>query len=223
MSKIRFKAFENTYGLSMLLHSLASYKIGYRVEWNNRFHKKYEIEQNYFTDDLDLDDPTENQLETLLGELNGEVKASASFGELELDKKNEIQAALNIPSIGINLEGKVNTSKIISFSYEGVKVLSLKDKTRSSIKDKIEAVRNANKKKFKKIKDIGFIEQLFYADNVVLDIDKTYEAELKASLEQLNVKVDIGASGNSSRKFTFKGGTTCPFAAKFESVGDFVN
>jgi hypothetical protein len=223
MSRIKFKEFERTYGLSILLHSLASYKVGYRVEWKNRLHRKYEIEQNFFIDQLGFDEDTSSLLQQVLTEVNLQEKDSAQFAALELTRQDEIRSALKIPSFGLDLNGTVDTSKVVSFSYEGVRVLSLKDQPRSSVKKKIVDLREKNEKKFRRVSHIGFIEQLFYAERVVLDVDKAYERELKASLERANINFDAEGSGMSSKKVIFSSNSTCPFAARFDSVADLVD
>ena len=223
MKRIRFRDFEKTYDLSMLLHSLSSYKVGHKVEWKNRLRRTYEIEQTFFTDFLNLPEKEVAEAASWLLSANKAPKEEASFAAVDMIREKGTQPALNIPTLGLRFQGNLNTSTILSFAYEGIKVLSLRDEIRSGLRKMIAGFTRVDKGQLRKIGHIGFIDQLFYAGKVVLDVNKGHQAAMELELSKQNVGYDLQSDGASAVRIVFSNNQMCPFAARFESVADLLD
>lgn len=223
MKRIRFRDFEKTYDLNMLLHSLSSYKVGHKVEWKSRLRRTYEIEQAFFTDFLNLPEKEAAEAASWLLSANKAPKEEASFAAIDMIREKETQPAFNIPTLGLRFQGNLNTSTILSFAYEGIKVLSLRDEIRSGLRKMIAGLTRVDKGQLRKIGNIGFIDQLFYAGKVVLDVDKGHQAAMELELSKQNLGYDLQSNGTSTIRVAFSNNPMCPFAARFESVADLLD
>jgi hypothetical protein len=222
MARIRLNEFEKNYGLNLLPVSLETFKVGHKVEWDNLVHTKFDIEESFFTKFLGIEKSREKVIAEKLVSLHASAPGAGSFLALDIEKSNQLKAALKIPRVGLDLGTKVNTEKVVKFSFEDIRVRSLHDEVRDELIELLLEIKS-DKSLFKRIDSIMFVEKLFYAGSVSLTIEKGYESEIKSTLETMNIDFRLDTSGEVHRKITFTNSSVCPFAARFEKVSDLVD
>src|SRR5688572_10172708 len=125
MSRLNFSEFEKNYGLKLLPVSLESYKVGNKVEWDNLFHSRFEIEPTFFTKFLGIDKEREKVFAERFNTLHKNPATSASFVALDIEKASHIKSALKIPQLNLDLSGNIDSAKVLKFSYDKIRVRNL--------------------------------------------------------------------------------------------------
>ncbi len=213
--------FKKKYNAELLLTALSEYKVGYKAEWQNLWHTKVEINNYYVSDKLYLSEEKEIELEKIFEEIALSNPEEASIVNVEFEGNREINFALNIPSYDLNLSNQLNTSKILNFSYEGVKARTLNNKASSLLIKELQKIKDDDKRTWRKINDLWFIETLYYATNVKLITDTSYAEELEVKLQQPNINVGLDIKGDNKTTITITGKPNVPFACKIEKIADF--
>jgi hypothetical protein len=220
MSKISFREFRANFNAELLINSLDVFKVGHKAEYERRIP---EVEPTYFTDFIDISSDDEKFFEDEFDKLNNLPYQNANFGNLEIDRGVDIKPALKIPSAGLDLGGRLDFKKISSFSYEEVKAKSLVGTTRSKLINKIDDIKKNDRRHYRKIKHIMFVDVLYYAKKVSITVEKEYEISAKAILTNIVDDLQISVVGETEVKITFSNHDNVPFAAKFETIQDLIS
>ncbi|MGB0367811.1 MAG: hypothetical protein ACPGD8_00290, partial [Flavobacteriales bacterium] len=166
-----------------------------------------------------------NEEESVLAEgLKAIGMSDAEFAELEMTTRNLINADLDIPSVNVDLRGKVDLEKVVSLKFGEIKVRELADSSlRDKIEDSIEDVEESKGKKWRRLKRKGIVIKLFYASEISIEVEKEIDYDFGVDVEVSEVNVSASASGENrtNYKYSFRGQTS-PFAVHFESVKSFI-
>lgn len=205
-------------GLDLLPFSNDKMKVGYKIEKVAKRKGRFEIESEYFTNFFEIDSSTKNEIKDLLNKLNKQTKTKGQIPEITIDNQNTADLGFELPNVNMNLEALAEFGKQVSVRYEGIEMLVLRDETRTAVREAIES----SNPKFKE-KRIRFIEKLFYAKRVVIEVDKNHAAHAKTKIENLHVDAQISSEGKSHERIVIKNPSNCPFAAKITEVKHFLN
>lgn len=152
-----------------------------------------------------------------------EVKMQdGSFAGLSIKDSFSADASLNIPSVKVNLEGKVERSKVLGFEIGKIKTKVLRDALRLEIETAIEQLKTSNPKEYrKKLKRLFIVEQLFYSESVTITIAKDTVVDVDAVFADSVGKVAVGVDSHKNQLFTISG-SNYPFAIDLRKVSDFI-
>ena len=145
-----------------------------------------------------------------------------SFAGLSIKDSFSANAALSIPSVNVNLEGKVERSKVLGFEIGKIKTKILRDALRLEVENAIERLKATNPKEFrKKLKRLFIVEQLFYSESVNITIAKDTDIDVDAVFADSIGKVAVGVDIHKNQVFTISG-SNYPFAIDLKRVSDFI-
>ncbi|MCF6169429.1 MAG: hypothetical protein L3J31_05365 [Bacteroidales bacterium] len=152
-----------------------------------------------------------------------EVKVlDGAFADLAIKDSFSADAALSIPSVNVQLDGKVERSKVLGFEIGKIKTKVLRDALRLKIETAIGQLKAENPKKYrKKLKHLYLVEQLFYSESVQITIAKDTEVDVNAIIAESVGKVSVGVDINKNQVFTITG-SGFPFAVDLKKVKDFI-
>ncbi|MCG9911746.1 MAG: hypothetical protein MH137_10640 [Flavobacteriales bacterium] len=224
-NRITAANFRKLYNNATLLNpSQANYKAGCQFEYGTRAGKKTFKIGGYFHSFLPLNETDADFLHDYFDKIAHNTPDEAQFGELDISTVADIKLNLNIPNINLNLGAMVDYTKVTKISFDEVCCRSLLH-DKKAVDKMIRLLKSLeNEKDFKKkLAPIMFLHDVYYAQKVHIGVERGLGAELKAKLETAGV--DVGVEGNLDTKstFTFEGNTRVPFAARVESIGDFIN
>ena len=220
--KIGMREFRKNYGLHLLNYSSSNYHPGNWVDYGDFVkNDRFQIKLESIARELELPNSEES---ALAAGLKAITMSDAEFAELEMTTGNLINADLDIPSIEVDLRGKVDIEKVVSLKFGDIKVRELADSSlRDKIEDSIEDVEESKGKKWRRLKRKGIVIKLFYAAEVSIEVEKKIEYDFGVEVEISEINVGANASGDNDTnyKYSFKGRTT-PFAVYFETVKSFI-
>jgi hypothetical protein len=220
--KIGMREFRKNYGLHLLNYSSSNYHPGNWVDFGDFVkNDRFQIKLESIARELDLPNSEEGVLADGLKEIS---MSDAEFAELEMKSGTLIEADLDIPSINVDLRGKVDIEKVVNLKFGEIKVRELADSSlRDSIEDSIEDVEESKGKKWRRLKKKGIVIKLFYASQVSIEVERKIDFDLGVKVEVSEVKVSANASGEikTNYKYSFQGQSS-PFAVHFESVKSFI-
>ncbi|AZI26440.1 hypothetical protein EA772_14250 [Pedobacter sp. G11] len=209
---ISLKEFERQYGIDLLPVSAETIILGDIWDWAGTFNQRLERQHENLAS---VGDPSQ----ALIDKLTKVPMSKAFIPDIELKSKNSTDLDLNIPTIKLDLNGKIDSAKVLSFKFQGVTSKDVSGPLKAEMNAHLDKLKNADFKKYtNKIKFCEIAVWLFYADSVVLSIDKTTgnTAEIEAEIHRLEgVKVGIDNSSEKQITYTMNGGSGCPFAAQF--------
>ncbi|MGB0918406.1 MAG: hypothetical protein ACPGU4_12510 [Flavobacteriales bacterium] len=220
--KIGMREFRKNYGLHLLNYSSSNYHPGNWVDYGDFVRNdRFQIKLESIARELELPDEEESVLAEGLKAIG---MSDAEFAELEMTTRNLINADLDIPSINVDLRGKVDLEKVVSLKFGEIKVRELADSSlRDKIEDSIEDVEEGKGKKWRRLKRKGIVIKLFYASEISIEVEKEIDYDFGVDVEVSEVAVEASASGENQTnyKYSFRGQTS-PFAVHFESVKSFI-
>lgn len=161
-------------GLDLLPYSNDKMKVGYKIEKVAKRKGRFDIESEYFTNFFNITSQEKKTLKDILNHLNMQEKSKGQIPEITIDKKNAVNIKFELPNVNLDLEALAEFGKHVSISYEDIHMLVLRDDTRTTVRETIKG----SDPKFKE-KRILFIEKLFYAKKVVIEVDKSHAAKAK--------------------------------------------
>lgn len=209
------------FGITLLLTAEETYQVGLKAEWNNLMRTKFEIEPILISNAIELDSTIEEDLEKKFTAIAKDAKVKAELANITTESLQEIRFALNIPSVGIDITGNVDVNKVMSFSYEGVQARVINTAAGTPFIKAIKKVKSTDKRLWRRIEGKWFVEKLYYADKVSITVEKGFEANIKAKLEQAKIDFEVKASGSSKVNILIQGAPEVPFAAKLEVIRDY--
>lgn len=216
-NRLLYNEFKGINGLTILTKSLASFHPGEVVEWDNNV---LDNENYSFIDDLKIEELKRNELKNALINL---PFVDCVFTSLEMTKSTGFGANLNIPNIGFDIKAKFGTEKLVKFSFENIKGRIIGDTIKGQIKNIIRNAKEEDGKYYRKyIKNKYIFDELYYAESFELTVEKTSDTDIGAALEGLKIEPEITVLSEKSYKVVFPGSNTCPFAAKIESLKDYL-
>jgi hypothetical protein len=145
-----------------------------------------------------------------------------SFAGLSIKDSFSANAALSIPSVNVNLEGKVERSKVLGFEIGKIKTRILRDALRLEVENAIERLKANRPKEFRrKLKHLFIVEQLFYSESVNITIAKDTDIDVDAVFADSIGKVSVGVDIHKNQVFTISG-SQYPFAIDLKRVSNFI-
>ncbi len=231
MGNIALKQFRFNYNAELLTEASSSFKVGYEAEWitkwnfldKNRFLK---ISERFFTDRIVANDQDDVAFYELLNRENQKPLENSHFANLDIDKSADFTFALNIPSLGIDLHSKVSSKRITKMTFSGIQCQVLSPEFNHRLFIFLKEIANSdNKKPWRQIKNLKYVEALYYASSVSISIETGYETELKATLELKEIKfsTETNIHGKNTTTITYENPNKTPFAAQIEELEDFMS
>ena len=225
MSKKDFKQinknFNARYGYDLLFASRNTYKVGCVVEWDGFISKVIDVENYSFVADLKIDDKEKIIIKEKLANAPLKPFRLASF---KIDKTIGIKGTIEVPNLGINLDGELDYHKIEQFSYEGIKSKVIEGDLRVRIREILNDSKEENKKYYrKKLKNLYIFDELLYAKKVKIFVENTNETEIKAALKKVKIQPKISLIKRNKYEIEISNKEGCPFAAKIEQLKDFID
>src|SRR5690606_5506958 len=121
-----------------------------------------------------------------------------------------------IPNVGLEFEGKLETSNLVGISFEECTVRRLEDDLLERILDTYSSL-NARKKR--QLKQVLFLSKLFYSKQVVIEAKSAVAGNIEAEL--IRKKAKFEHSGNKNEIFKIQAKKS-PFAIGLASFKDYV-
>lgn len=218
-NRLLYSDFQNLYGLTILPKSLSIYNPGDVVEWDKKGILDYE---NYsFIDDLNLE---KEQSDLFKNKLENAPKTESEFTSVEMNRTTGFGINLTIPNIGLDIKAKFGADKLVKFSYKDIQGRIIGKDINGQIRKIIINAKEEDKRNFRKnLKNKLIFSELYYVDSFEMIIERTTEVEVGVALEQFNIEPEISVENSKELKVIFQGSTTCPFAARIESLNDYVD
>ena len=119
----------------------------------------------------------------LIGLASSVEPIPASFSTIKLDKSGITDIAASIPNIGVQFEGKLETEKIVSFTFENCSVKRLEDSVLERILDVYGAL---DKRKQRRLRKTLFLSQLYYSEKVIIEAKSVISGNIEAELKSHN-------------------------------------
>jgi len=220
--KIGMREFRKNFKLHLLNSSSENFQPGHRVDFGLIVgNERFQVKQESIVRELGISNDRERELAQNLKNIE---LSDASFAQLEITRDFMIDGDLDIPSIPVDLRGKIEIDKVVRMNYGGVKVREIIDgDVRDEIEDLMEDVKTKGGKPWRKLKRKGITLKLFYSDSVSIDVERKIDFDVNIEVEVSDVGVSIGADGNDNTKYKYSfGSNKCPFAVYFESVREFI-
>jgi len=223
--KRTFKEFHSTYGAYLLRTPTAKFNLGDFVDKETKFW--IDVENESIVDELDFESDKRKEYRNYL---EATELVDANFPEISFEKEFLLDMKLTIPS-KVDAGLKIDNSKIVKFEFGQIKARVMDNsgqlEIRKIIEDQFKEDWNEDKRDFKR--EIGkpnktyIVEELFYADQVKVTVEKEFELDASAkakieNVEDVELKAGVDAAGN--HEYSFSGTASVPFAAKVIRLSD---
>ncbi len=228
---MNLRTFLSQQNLTLLPNSASDWKVGYQFEWDRPILKiKPDVTLAYITNQIFpiisneaiFSKAEQQQLETAFNVLNDNTVVDANVNTVNVDKKHDFKTMFSLPYYGIEINGGFNYAVIKTFNVEGVSYKSMSGDAYSLLQENMIALKRHDKKTFKEIDELAYIEQLWYATKFAVHVDMQYAAQLEAAwkIQGVGIEVDASVEGAGYKKLSINLKKTCPFAIKIKSLGD---
>lgn len=217
------KQFRRKYGMDLLPVSYEDIFLGDIIEWDGKLsRKKIDFENFSLIQQLKIDSEKKNELETKLAAVK---LKNAAFQKITIERESDLNAKLDIPNFASNIDLKLGMQNILNFQMEDVKCKVLERDLKVEIRNLINNAKETDKKHYrKKLKRLFFIDKLFYAGNVMLEIKQDTTIDIEAALSKAKIlNPNIKTNTKGTINVSFAGSTEIPFAADIEPLKDFID
>ena len=220
MARITFSKFSKNYGLLLLPYSASTYKIGYKAEWKGRVRRRFQIENNYFFNYFPFSVPQIDKLLKGFEKLNKKAPVEANFAGLDLNNSTEISAGLGTVALGKIVNTGIAQRGLLNFSFDGVSSRILDGHDYNNALQGLVSLQASKGKFSARENKLMFIEQLFYAERVRLNVTKSVGAILKAKIKLVDVESVIERESQMEISFSNR---NSPFAVKLKTIKDLMD
>jgi len=206
------KDFRHQYSAELLMQASAQTAPGALYDWVGLTHRRLDpVGLNIAYELLDA-----VAAKTMVTDLLAAPLVSTQFASLDLTKEVKAEADVQLPNVLPELQASLDTSKVVSFSFEGVNSRSMPAELRLQIRALLAQLREQNARKYRqRIRPFMVVDNLFYATRVVIT--------LKAGTK-LSAAAELAAKSAPGGKVSVTTGSDmvisynqpdCPFAAEF--------
>lgn len=220
--------------IDLLPNSAANWKVGYQFEWDRPILKhRADVTLIYISNEFYAiaNDPNifsqseKDTVEASFNAINAEALVDANINTIDVDKKHDFRTMLNLPDLGVDIQGGFNYQVLKNFVIEGVTYKALSGDAYSLLQESLIALKRNNKPTYRKVKDLAYIEQLWYASKFSVKVEQQYAADLDAKLRVQGTDFELSANvdGEGYKKLNINLKANCPFGAKIKALGDLVN
>lgn len=219
MSNVPLRAFQKENNAHLLKMSNQDYKVGHTVDFDGIFGRQKEIIPIYVVEHLELPDGIDGAITTLLDELHASQPVPASIFSVDINRTQDFEAAVKIPSLKIDLSANLDLTKVRKFTYSGVSSKIFPQAAMTKLINGLQTIYPNFSARNRR-----FVREFYYADTVSIEVENGYGAELKGKLEieALPVDITLKTSGNGKEVLSLSNAQKCPFAMKIESIGDIL-
>ena len=216
------RQFRRIYGADLLPVSLSSYYLGDIIEWDGFIKKQLDFENISLIENLKIDESRKADLRKRLSEVSME---KAFMQKITIDSRFDIKGGADIPNFATSIGAELGFSNFVNFNIEDVQCKVLARGLKVEIINLIKQAKEDDRKHFRKnLRDLYFIDKLFYAGNASFEIKTDSKAKVEAavtSAKLVNPNISFNREGNIQVSFT--GNKDLPFAADFEPLRDLID
>lgn len=213
-----FRKFKNIYNLDLLIISAADYNIGGVVEYDNG---KLDVENYLFISDLLIEESKQKELKKIIFAI---PQVAAQLANCKIDKSFGLETDINIPNIGLELSGNYATKSVLNFSFKDITRRSVSGELKEELRSIIKSAKINHKKHYRKdLKNLYIFDELYYSEKVIFEIDNTNEGEIRTNLAKINIAPKIKQNSDKIFIVEIASDGSCPFAAKIESLKDYID
>jgi hypothetical protein len=161
--------------------------------------------------------------EALAKQLESIQKVKANFPDIDLTQDINEDVSAVIPSIGVSVEQALQMQKVERMIIKGVSAKNALNGYYSRMYDAVENLKKNDFDKYKRlIRTKEIVTALFYAENVLIEINKQVENHEAFALEMkavFNASATVNFETNHKILITIAN-PDCPFAAQFKMGRD---
>lgn len=226
MSKLTIRKFAGMYNnLELLTQSDAAITLGDLMDKKGLFNNKIDFEnQNIAFHILHNDLAAAENLKNTLSAIQA---VEGEFAGLEISDEFSAnpEFEMKLPSINLNLTGKITRNEVLNFKIGKIKKKILRDLPRAHVSGHLENLRSNQEDYYKdRLKHLLLIESLFYGSEISITIDRNTEinaeAVFKTTIEAMNIKPAYSQDASNNHVYTFSG-SNWPFAVELVRVREF--
>lgn len=216
--RLIFNEFRREYDIVFLQATDEHIKLGQKVEYNSISGILNDIKNVYITDYLEIDSNIEDYYLNKFNEENIKVAVNAGLTAVDFENSSEFGIEFKIPSI--NFEPKIRNifSKILKISFENVTVKEISDDLSRELFKKVNEIKDSDIRCYNRFNQYWFVQKLYFADTVNFLMDKSFENEIKLSLEKLKIDFNFTFKNDKESNVTIKNKPNVPFAVKLEQI-----
>lgn len=220
MKTITVREFARMYdGLELLTHTNASLQLGDLFDKKGMFNNYLDFSGYNVSYKLGLSPEGAGDLKNRLRMVDA---VHGEFAGISIKDEFSVHGDMIIPSVNVNLSGKVEQSRVKYFEIGQIQTKILRDRLRYEIQMLIEDLIDRDRREYRQeLRDLYIAEALYYSPDIRIVVEKGTEVDTEAAFGEVYGEMEMGYDSEKNQVFTIKG-SGYPFAVDLKKIKHFM-
>jgi len=216
------KKFKRKYGIDLLPYAHEGFDLGEIVEYDGFLRRTLDFENVSIIKFLRLQKDVEAGL---IQQLQSVKPQKSEFANIELDSSFGINIEGEVPNFASKIGVNLGFQSFLKISISDVISKALAEDLKFNVRQMVKDLKRKDKSYFKEeLKGKFYLDMLFYAKNVKLELKNSSKESIEATLTKLKIAdAKISADSKNHCTVSFDGEFEVPFAAKIKSLRDLMD